>query len=105
MSWVALFVTTINYYARVRKLHMTKEDRDLNFLLKKHLNTLSVYNESCTSINISELLSPIQKMISQGAAGPGNIPPTLLKSLDLLALQELLSIFNASYHLADCSRI
>ena len=50
-----------------------------------------------------ELLSAVQKMKSKGAAGPDNIPPTFLKSLSLLALQELLSIFNASFHLADCS--
>lgn len=52
-----------------------------------------------------ELLSAVQKMKSKGAAGPDNIPPTFLKSFSLLALQELLSIFNASFHLADFSRI
>ena len=88
----------INHYARVSKLHMTKEDHDLNCLPKKHFNTPSVDDDSCSSINMFELLSVIQKMKQKGAAGPDNIPPTFLKSLGPLALQELLSIFNASFH-------
>ena len=72
---------------------------------KKRLNVPSVDNESCPSINMLKLLSAIQKMKRKGAAGPDNIPPTFLKSLGPLALQELLSIFNASFHLADCPRI
>ena len=32
-------------------------------------------------------------------ADPDNIPPSFLKSLGPLALQELLSIFNSSFHL------
>ena len=59
---------------------MTKEDHDLNYLLKKRLNIPSIYNESCTSINISELLSEIQKMKRKGVVGPDNI-----KSLGPLA--------------------
>ena len=94
----------VNHYARVRKLRMTKEDRDLNHLLKKHLNTPSVHNESCTSFNMSELLSAIQKIKRKAAAGPDDIP-TFLKSLGPLTLQELLPIFNASFHPADCPRI
>ena len=44
-------------------------------------------------------------MKGKGAAGPGNIPPSFLKSLGPLALQELLSIFNSSFSLAHCPRI
>ena len=44
-------------------------------------------------------------MKGRGAAGPDNIPPSLLISLDPLALQELLSIFNSSFSLAHCPRI
>ena len=95
----------INHYSRVSKLHTTKEDRDLNCLLRKRLNTPSADNESCTFANISELLSAIQKMKHKGAACPDEIPPTFLKLLGPLALQELLSIFNASLHLVDCPRI
>ena len=68
-------------------------------------NAPKLDNASCTSMNMFELLSAVQKMKSKGAAGPDNIPPTFLKSFSLLALQELLSIFNASFHLADFSRI
>ena len=92
----------INHYARVSKLHMTKEDHDFNHLLKKRVYALSVDKNSCTSINMSELLSAIQKMKQKGTAGPDNIPPILFKSLGPFALQELLSIFNASFHLANC---
>ena len=95
----------INHYARVSKLHMTKEDHDLNHLLKKRLNAPFVDNKSCTSINMSEFLPAIQKMKHKGATGPDDNPPTLLKSLGPLALQELLSIFNASFQLADCPQI
>ena len=52
---------------------MTKEDHDLNRLLKKRLNIPSINNESCTSISICELLSEIQKMKRKGAVGPDNI--------------------------------
>ena len=44
-------------------------------------------------------------MKCKGPTGPDEISPTFLKSLGLLVLQELLSIFNASFHLADCPRI
>ena len=54
---------------------------------------------------MSEVLSSIQKMKCKGAAGPDNIPPTFLKSLGSLALQELLSIFNALFHLTDFPQI
>ena len=91
----------INHYASVSKLHMTKEDCGLSRLFKKHLNAPSVENNRFTSINMSELLSAIQKVKCKGAAGPDSIPLTFLKSLGPLALQELLSIFNASFHLAD----
>ena len=54
---------------------------------------------------MSELLSAIQKMKRKEVPGPNDISPTFLKSLGPLALQELLSIFNASFHQADCPRI
>ena len=38
-------------------------------------------------------------------ADPDNIPPSFLKSLGPLALQELLFIFNLSLSLAHCPRI
>lgn len=79
-----------------------QEERNLNCLLKKCLKTSSVNNDS---INMSEVLSSIQKMKYKGAAGPDNIPPTFLKSLGSLALQELLSLFIALFHLPDFPQI
>ena len=81
---------------------MTKKNRDLNCFFKKYLNTSSVDNESYTSINMSKLLLAIQKMKRKGAAASDDIPPT---SLGPLALQELLSIFIISFHLANCPQI
>ena len=52
-----------------------------------------------------ELQFAIKKMKGKGAAGPVNIPPSFLKSLGPLALQELLSIFNSVFSLAHCPRI
>ena len=62
----------------------------------------SVDNESYTSINMSKLLLAIQKVKRKGAAASDDIPPT---SLGPLALQELLSIFIISFHLADYPQI
>ena len=95
----------VNHYARVSELHMTKEDHDLNRLLEKRFNTPSVDHESCCSINMLELMSAIQKLKRKGAASPYDIPPSFLKPLGPLPLQELLSIFNASFHHADCLQI
>ena len=96
---------SINHYTRVSKLNMSQDDRAINRQFKKHLNAPSVSNESCAPLKIGELLSAIKKMKSKGAAGPDNIPPSFLKSLGPLALQELLSIFNSSFSLAHCPRI
>ena len=41
----------------------------------------------------------------EGVSGPNYIPPSFLKSLGPLALQELLSIFDSSFSLAHCPRI
>ena len=44
-------------------------------------------------------------MKCKGAAGPENIPPTFLKSLGPLTVQELLPIFNSTFSLAYCPRV
>ena len=54
---------------------------------------------------MSELQSAMKKIRGNGAAGPDNVPPSFLKSLGPLALQELLSIFNSSFSLAHCPQI
>ena len=95
----------INHYARVSKLKMSQSDRDTNRQLKKRIKVSCVHNEGCAPLLMSGLQSAIKKMKAKGAAGPGNIPPSFLKSLGPLALQELLSIFNSSFSLAHCPRI
>ena len=95
----------INHYARVSKLNMSQSDRDINRQFKKCLHTPSVNDESCAPLVMGELQSAIKRMKDKGAAGPDNIPPSFLKSLGPLFLQELLSIFNASFSLAPCPRI
>ena len=95
----------INHYARVSKLKMSQANRYINRQFKKRLNILSVDNESCAPLQMGELLSAIKKIKGEGADGPDNIPPSLLKSVGPLVLQELLSIFNSSFSLAHCLRI
>ena len=85
----------INHYARVSKLKMSQSDRDTNRQLKKRIKVSSVDNEGCAPLIMSGLQSAVKKMKGEGAAGPDNIPPSFLKSLGPLALQELLSIFTA----------
>ena len=81
---------------------MLQSDRDTNRQFKKRLSAPSVDDESCAPILMGELQSAIKRMKGKGAAGLGNIPPSFLKSLGPLALQELLSIFNSSFSLAHC---
>ena len=54
---------------------------------------------------MGELKSSIKRMKVKGVSGSNNIPPSFLKSLGPLALQELLSIFDSSFSLAHCPRI
>ena len=84
----------INHYARVSKLNMSQSNHDINCQFKKCLHTPSVDNESCAPLLMGELQFAIKRMKGKVAAGPDNIPPSFLKSLGPLALQELLSIFN-----------
>ena len=84
---------------------MSQSDRDINRQFKKCLHAPSVDNESCTPLLMGELQSVIKRMKGKGAAGRDNIPPSFLKLLGPLALQELLSIFNSSFSLAHCPRI
>ena len=84
---------------------MSQDDCAINRQFKKHLNAPSVSNESCAPLKMGDILSAIKKMKGKGAPGPDNIPPSFLKSLGALAIQELLSIFNSSFSLAHCPRI
>ena len=89
----------INHYARVSKLNMSQFDRDTNRQFQKRIKVPSADDESRAPLLMSELQSAIKKMKGKGAAAPNNIPPSFLKSLGTLALQELLSIFNSSFSL------
>ena len=54
---------------------------------------------------MKKLLTAIKKTKSIGAAGPGNVPPSFLKSHGPFALQALLSISNSSCSNAHVSLI
>ena len=95
----------INQYVRDSELNMSQSDHDTNRQFKKHLKVPSFDDKSCAPLLMSKLQSAIKKMKGKEAAGPDNIPPSFLKSLRPLALQELLSIFNSSFSIAHCPRI
>ena len=76
----------INHYNRVSKLNMSQSNRDTKQQFKKCLKALSVDDEDCGPLLMSELQSAIKKMKGKVAAGPDNIPPSFLKSLSRLAL-------------------
>ena len=80
---------------------VTPTDSSRN-VLKYHL---LMKRERCTPLLMSKLQTAIKKIKGKGAAGPDNIPLSFLKSLSPLALQELFSIFNSSFSLANCPQI
>ena len=69
---------------------MSAADRQLNRELKKRLDASSTDDKSCSKFTLRELTSAINKMKRKGAAGPDNIPPTFLKALGPIALQNCL---------------
>ena len=87
---------SVNYYARVRKLNMSKADRDLYCHFKKQLDTSSADNESYAPLQMGELLSAIKKMKSNGAAGPKNIHSSFLKSIGPCSLAHCPQIGTAT---------
>ena len=84
---------------------MSQSDRDTNRKFKKCIKVPSADDESCAPLLMSELQSAIKKMKGKAVACPDKYPPSFLKSLGPLALQELLSIFNSSFSLAHCPQI
>jgi hypothetical protein len=87
----------IHHYSAVSRLNLSDEERAENHRLKKTLQTPSVDDESSTKITMSELKKAILKMKAKGAAGPDDIPPSFLKALGPVALEELLDLFNRSF--------
>ena len=53
---------------------------------------------------MGELQSPIKNLKVKGEAGFDSIPPSFLKSLGRLALQELLSISKSPFPIANCAQ-
>ena len=91
----------IHHYARVGKMNMLRVNQNLNHQFKKCLNEPS----ADAPRQMAELLSATQKIKCKGVAGSDNIPPSFLKSLSPLALQELLSTLHSSFSSAHCPRI
>lgn len=89
--------TIVNLYARVNNLSMTAKDCYLIKEFKNRIDSSSTDNESCSKLTMGKLTSAAQKMKQKEAAGPDSIPPTFLKALDPITLQELLEIFNALF--------
>ena len=95
----------MQFYASVSKLQFNKEDRDTNRELKQRLSNPTGPVDHQPKFTMRELRRAISKMKAKGAAGPDDIPPSFLKALGPIALQTLLNIFNASFHLADCPQV
>ena len=95
----------VDHYANVSNPPMSTANRALHRNLKKRLNANTINDVSCFNFTIKQLTSAIHQMKGKGAAGPDNIQPTFFKALGPIAQQELLAIFNTSFHHADCPRI
>ena len=95
----------MQFYASVSKLQFNKEDCDTNRELKQRLSNPTGPVDHQPKFTMRELRRAISKMKAKGAAGPDDIPPSFLKALGPIALQTLLNIFNASFHLADCPQV
>ncbi len=65
--------------------------------LKKALQLLTAAESCCSPFTLRELDTDIHDMQSKDAAGPDDIPPSILKVLWPMAKAELLSIFNESF--------
>ena len=81
---------SMDHYANVSKLSMSSEDRKLNRQFNKLVRSPKAGDEMCSSLTIKELSTAIQKLKTKGAAGPDDIPPSFLKALGPIVLQELL---------------
>jgi ribonuclease HI len=87
----------IHHYSAISRLYLSDEERAENRRLKKTLQTPSVDDESSAKFTMSELKKAIRKMKANGAAGPDDIPPSFIKALGPVALEELLDLFNRSF--------
>ena len=88
----------MSHYAKVSTLHLSKEDRKKKRELKTLIKKQGPEEEICKDFDIQELKKAIKNMKAKGASGPDDIPPTFLKNLGKVALNELLEIMNQSFH-------
>ena len=88
----------MSHYAKVSTLNLSKEDRRKKRELKTQLKKQGPEEELCKDFDLQELKKAIKNMKAKGAAGPDDIPPTFLKNLGKVALNELLEIMNQSFH-------
>jgi ribonuclease HI len=91
------------HYANVSSLKLTKEERTRNKDLKNKLKNWNSNetNEACKDLELGELRRAIKSMRANGAAGNDDIPPTFLKNLGEIAMEELLAICNHSFKTAE----
>ena len=95
----------VQHYANVSKHQFSKEERKLHRTLKRKLGAETVEDEYCQDFTLPELKKAIAKMKRKGAAGPDEIPPSFLKELGPLALEELLQIYNISFQTATVPQL
>ena len=85
-----------NHYSGISRLNLSKENRSETRSLKERLKLARSNNILAQPFTLSELKSAIQRMKSQGAAGPDKVPPNFLKHLGPKALRKLLDLYNLS---------
>jgi len=56
-------------------------------MAKAAMKSATADDISCRDITVTEVRAAIKHMRTKGAAGPDDIPPTLLKSLDPFAFR------------------
>ena len=90
------------HYAGVNKLKFSRQERRAyNLRLKRLLSSKDGNAQAYPEFTMSELKNAIKKMRRKGAPGPDDIPPSFLKELGPIALEELLAISNLSLNLAE----
>ena len=94
----------IQHYAKVSSLKFTKQERRLHLRLKRLLDKPDHMELSFQDFTLVELKSAIYKMRRKGAPGPDDIPPSFIKELGPVALNDLLTICNLSLRTAECQQ-
>ena len=90
------------HYASVSRLKLSRQERRSNNLRLRRLLTTKSDEQSVPAFTLAELKKAIGTMRRKGAPGPDDIPPSFLKELGPIALNELLAICNLSLLDASC---